>query len=148
MVFQLKAQKYPKMEDAYIRFVDFLKSLVCDFGKIDVEIHSVLAEKMNYPPFEHPEYITDRIHHLSLGATNFPQLGIVFRLSRDSEKFFLPTTFFHHCFSKQLEGTLLMAQKSKKTTEEVRFEISQRIKWIVEVRNLWWLIIKFLKLNK
>lgn len=47
-VFQFKAQKYPTMEYVYIRATDFLKALVCDFERIDVEIHSVLVEKMNF----------------------------------------------------------------------------------------------------
>lgn len=58
-VLQLKAQKHPKMEDAYIRVVGFLKSLICDFGKIDAEINSVLVEKMHFPLFQYPSYITE-----------------------------------------------------------------------------------------
>lgn len=53
-VFQLKALTYSKIEDAYIMAADFLKALVCDFRTIDAEIHSVHAEKMNFPPFKHP----------------------------------------------------------------------------------------------
>lgn len=83
------------MEEIYLRDSNFLQRLVCDFGRIDVEINSVLSEKMNFPPLETPKYITEWIQEMSLGATNFPKLGIIFKLSRDSEKFFLPDTSFH-----------------------------------------------------
>lgn len=90
--FQLKFLKFPKMEDAYIKATKFLKALICDFRRIDAEIQSVLTKKMNFPPFEHHVYITEWFQDLSLRAKNFPQLSIVFRLSRDSEKFFLLAT--------------------------------------------------------
>ena len=34
-VFQLKAEKYPKMKISFEMACEFIKSLVCDFGKID-----------------------------------------------------------------------------------------------------------------
>lgn len=85
-------EKYHKMKLAYTRACDFLKAIVCDFAKIDVEIHLVPAEKLNFPPFEYDLKFTKGIHNLSLGATNFPKLVIVFKISRDSEKFFIPST--------------------------------------------------------
>lgn len=42
-VFQLKALKHPKMEDVYLRAAEFLRAYVCDFGKINSEIHYFLA---------------------------------------------------------------------------------------------------------
>lgn len=93
-VFQLKVLKYLKMEDAHIRVADFLRAYVYDFGKNDFEIHSTLSEKVKFPPFEHSNYITKGIQDLSLGATSFPALCIIFKPSRDSEKFFRPATAF------------------------------------------------------
>lgn len=45
-VFQLKAEKYPKMKIEFERACEVLKALVCDFRKIDVEIHLILAKKI------------------------------------------------------------------------------------------------------
>lgn len=42
-VFQLKVLKHKKMEHDYLRVADFLRAYVCDFGKIDVELHSSIA---------------------------------------------------------------------------------------------------------
>ena len=48
-VFQLKAEKYPKMKIAFEMTCEFLKALVCDFGKKDAEIHPILAQKFEFP---------------------------------------------------------------------------------------------------
>lgn len=61
---------------------------------MDIRIHLVLVEKMNFPPFEHAPIITEGIQDLSLGATKFLDIGIVFKCSKDSEKFsFQPPCF-------------------------------------------------------
>lgn len=82
------------MKPSYARACEFLKAILCDFAKIDVEIHPIFAKIMNFPPFEHAPFITKGIQYLSLRATSFPDLGI-FKISRDSEKFFIPAIAFH-----------------------------------------------------
>nr|KAJ0200198.1 hypothetical protein LSAT_V11C600339260 [Lactuca sativa] len=52
---KIKSYKYPNIKEANLRAANFLYALVCDLGRNDVEIHSVLAEKMKFPPFEIPE---------------------------------------------------------------------------------------------
>lgn len=47
------------MKPVNARACDFLKALVCDFAKIDAEIHHVLAEKINFPSFEHAPILTE-----------------------------------------------------------------------------------------
>lgn len=56
--FKIKSYKYPEVEEAYLRAANFLQDLVCNFGRNDAKIHSVLVEKMNFHPFELPQYMT------------------------------------------------------------------------------------------
>lgn len=72
---------------------------------------------------------------MSLGATNFPKLGIILKLFRESEKFFLPAITFHRCSPEQLEGTLPMAQNSKHTTKEVRFRSVGESNGLMKLRD-------------
>lgn len=115
---------------------------------MDIRIHLVLVEKMNFPPFEHAPIITEGIQDLSLGATKFLDLGIVFKCSKDSEKNFIPATMFHRCSKKKLEDIISYGEKSNLTTDAVKFEKTRRIKCIFELGEFWWLIIKFLKHNQ
>ena len=55
----MKVEKYPKMKIDFKRACEFLKALVCDSGKIDTEIHPILAHKFDFPPFYHVPTITD-----------------------------------------------------------------------------------------
>lgn len=50
-VFKNKIDKHHNMKPTYTNAYDFLKALVCDFAKIDVEIYPILLEKMDFPPF-------------------------------------------------------------------------------------------------
>lgn len=47
-VFQVKSEKPPKMKIAYERACEFLKAPVREFGKIDAEIHPVLAKNLTF----------------------------------------------------------------------------------------------------
>lgn len=123
-------------------------ALVCDFGKIDAEVYPVLSPKFNFPPFEPAPSFTEGYQDMSLGATNFPELGVIYKKANSDLKFFIPTTSMHRLTRKQLEVTLAAVQHSKFTTYEVMFEISRRIKWLEEVKKFWWILIKFLKLHK
>ena len=60
-VFQIKAEKHPKMKIACDKACEFLKALVCDFGKINVDIHLVLDKKFNFHSLS--------LHQASLKAT-------------------------------------------------------------------------------
>lgn len=60
-VFKNNIEKHHNMKPTYARACDFLKSLICDFVMIDVEIYPVLAENTNFPPFEHAIFITKGI---------------------------------------------------------------------------------------
>lgn len=57
--FKIKSYKYTKIEEAYPKVANFLQAHVCEFLRIDAEIYSVLAEKMNFPLFEILEYIIE-----------------------------------------------------------------------------------------
>ena len=127
---------------------EFRKALVYDFGKIDAKIHHVLAHKFDFPPFDHVPTITEGFQEMNLGATSFPELRIMYKKSQNSPKYFIPVTTIHHLTKKQLDVTLTSVQRSKHIIEEVKFEISRMIKWLFEVRKLWWIIIKFLKMNQ
>lgn len=113
--------------------------MVCDFGKIDAEIHLVLANKLDFSPFEPIPKYTKGFQDLSLGATSFSQYG---------PKYFFPIPAIHQLTKKQLDVTLASVQRSKHTTDEVKFKISIRIMWLFEVRKFWWIVIKFLKMQK
>lgn len=135
------------MKPTYARATAFLNVLICDITKIDAEIHVVHAKKMDFLPFEHAPFTTKGIEDLSLRATRFLELVIIFKISKDSEKHFIPTTVFHRCWKKQHANTISYVEKSKFTINELKFEITRRIKCIFEVSKFWWIIIKFLKLN-
>lgn len=146
-VFKFKAQKHPQMTIAYEKACDFLRALVCDFGKIDAEIYPSFAPKFEFPPFEPVPTFTNGFQDMSLGATNFPQLGVIYKRANIDLKYFIPASSLHRLTKKQLEVTLAAVQKSKFTTEEIKFEIVRRIKWLGEVRKFWWILIKILKLE-
>ena len=63
--------------------------MICEFGKIDVENHPVLAKKFNFPEFEPMPSLTDGIQDISLGATNFPELGVVYKRAQVGPKYFI-----------------------------------------------------------
>ena len=136
------------MKIAYERACKFLKALVCDFGKINDEIHSILAEKCNFPPFELVPDYTERFQEMSLGSTSYPELGVVYKKAIKGPNYFIPTSAIHRLMKKQLDIILASVQRPKHTTDEVNFEISRRIQWLYEVTKFWWIIIIFLKLNK
>ena len=66
----------------------------------------------------------------------------------DIEIKFLYAKAFHGCSKKNLEHILNLTTKSKFTTNEVKLEIERRIKWVLGVRKLWRLVVKFFKLDK
>ena len=74
-MFQVKPEKYPKMNVAFERDFEFLKALGCDFGKIDAEIHHVLAKKFDFPPFNHVPTIIEGFQEMNICATRFPKSG-------------------------------------------------------------------------
>lgn len=116
-VFQLKAEKYPKMKIAFKRPCELLKALVCDFGKIDAEIHPVLANKFNFTPFDLVPYYTKGFQDMSLGATSYSELGVVYKKAIDEPKYFIPASAIHCLMKKQLDVTLASVQRSKHTTD-------------------------------
>ena len=65
------------MKIYFDRAYEFLKALVCDFGKIDADIHPILAHKFDFPPFDYVQTITEGFQEINLGAKGFPELGIV-----------------------------------------------------------------------
>lgn len=99
-VFRNKIEKHHKMKPIYARACDFIKSLACDFQPVDAEINSVLAAKIGLPLIDSPLAITEGIQEMSLGATNYPNIGIIFKLAKDSEKIFIPSSTFHRCLKK------------------------------------------------
>ncbi|KAL7594601.1 hypothetical protein Lser_V15G29705 [Lactuca serriola] len=147
-VFQNKSEKNPKMKIALERASTFLRETICDFARIDTNIHTALAPKFNLPPLDPAPMLTKGFQERSLGATNFPDLGVIFKCKNNEIKYFIPMTSMHRLTRKQIELNLIAVQNSKHTTAEVKFEISKRITWLGEVRKFWWILIKFLKLEK
>lgn len=113
-VFSFKIEKHHKMKVAYAKTCDFLKSLVCDFATIDIEIHLVLVNRMGLPPFDPQTMITEDIQEMSCGATNSSDLGIIFRTSKDTEKHFFPISIFHGATRKiwKIFSSLLINKNS------------------------------------
>ena len=63
------------MKIAYEKAYEYLKSAVCDFAKIDEDIHPVLAQKFNLPTLDPVPVFTEGYQDRTLGATNFLELG-------------------------------------------------------------------------
>ena len=78
-VFQIKSEKHPKIKIAYEKAFEYLRSTVCDFAKIDVDIHLALVQKFNLPAREPAPVFTEGYKDRSLSETNFPELGVVFK---------------------------------------------------------------------
>lgn len=114
IVFQINAEKHLKMKIAYEKTCDFLIALVCDFGKIDVEVYPIQARKFNFPDFESAPSFTKGYQEMSLSATNFLELGVIFKKSNSDVKYFIPVTSMHRLTRKQLEVTFALVQRSKK----------------------------------
>ncbi|CAI9271644.1 unnamed protein product [Lactuca saligna] len=91
------------------------------------KIHPVLSNKFNFPPFEPVPDYTEGFQDMSLGATSYPKLGIVYKKAIDGPKFFIPVSIIHRLTKKQLDVTLASVQRSKHTTDVVKFEISSRL---------------------
>ena len=91
------------MKVAFERACEFLKALVCDFGKIDEEIHPVLVKKFNFPPFEQVSTITEGFQEMSLGAASYPELGVVYKRAQDGPEYFIPVSAIHRLTKKQLD---------------------------------------------
>ena len=146
-VFQNKAEKHPKMKTALDRVNNFLRETVCDFAKIDVDIYPIISKKFDLPPLDPAPMPTEGFADRSLGATNFPELGIIFKRKTDNVKYFIPISAMNRLPNKQLDICRTAVERSKHTTAEVKFEITRRITWLENVRKFWWILIKFLKLD-
>lgn len=88
-VFSFKIEKHHKMNPTYERACNFLRSILCDFAIIYVEIHQILENQVDLHPFKYPTMITKGIQEMNCGATNCPDLVIIFRTTKDTEKNFL-----------------------------------------------------------
>lgn len=79
-VLQLKSEKHHKMKITYERACKFLKALACDFRRIDVEIHPILAKKFNFPKLDLVPAFTNVFEEMQLGVTNYPELGVIYKI--------------------------------------------------------------------
>ena len=147
-VFQGKAEKYPKMQIALDRVNSFLMDTVCDFAKIDADIYPTIAKKHELPPLDPAPMPSEGFEERPLGASNFPELGVIFKRKTDNVKYFIPTSAIHRLTKKQLDIYRTAVEKSKYTTPEVKYEILRRITWLESVRKFWWILIKHLRLDK
>ena len=136
------------MKIALERASIYLKETVCDFVKIDADIHPTIAKKFDLPPLDPAPMPTEGYQERSMGATNFPVLGVIFKRKTDQVKYFISMTSMNRLTKKQLEICRTAVEKSKHTTAEVKCEILRRITWLENVRKFWWILIKFLKLDK
>ena len=134
-VFENKSEKYPKMEIAFERASIFLRESLCDFAKIDADIHPALAKKFNLPPLDPAPMLTEGYQERSLGATNFPDLGVIFKRKINETKYFIPLTAMNRLRRKHLEVCRIAVQRSKHRTAEVNFKILRRITWLEDFRK-------------
>ena len=111
----------------------FLRETVCEFAKIDAYIYPVLAKKLDLPPLDPAPMLTEGYQEISLGATNFPDLGVIFKRKLNETKYFIPMTAMNRLTRKQIEVFRITVQKSKHTTAEVRFGILRRITWLENI---------------
>ena len=72
-------------------------------------MHLVLAHKFDFPPLEQVPKIAEGFQYMNLRETNFPELGIIYKKSQSSMKFFIPVTAIHRLMKKQLDITLTVA---------------------------------------
>ncbi|CAI9277286.1 unnamed protein product [Lactuca saligna] len=107
--------------------------LICDFGKINAEIHPILAKKFKFPYFEPAPSFIEGYQSMSLKETNFPELGAIYKIGLEGPKYFILVTAMHRLAKKQLDITLALVQRSMHTTKEAKFEITRRIHWLSEV---------------
>ena len=147
-VFQGKAEKYPKMQIALDRVNSFLMDTVCDFAKIDADIYPNIAKKHELPLLDPTPMPSEAFEERPLGASNFLELGVIFKRKTDYVKYFIPTSAIHRLTKKQLDIYRTAVEKSKYTILEVKYEILRRITWLESVRKFWWILIKHLCLDK
>ena len=147
-VFQNKAEKHPKMKTALDRVNNFLRETVCNFAKIDADIYPIISKKFDLPPLDPAPMPTEGFADRSLWATNFPELGIIFKRKIDNVKYFIPVSAMHRLTRKQIDICRTAVEKSKFTTTEVKFEILRRITWLENIRKFWWILIKYLQLDR
>ena len=136
-VFQNKSEKHPKMKIELEKANSFLRDTVCDFAKIDADIYPTILKKFDLPPLEPVPMPTEGFEERSLGTTNFPDLGVIFKRKTNNVKYFIPMTAMHSLTKKQLDICRTAVERSKHTTEEVKFEITRRITWLENVRKFW-----------
>lgn len=143
-VFQHKSEKHQKMKIALERANTSLKETVCDFAKIDADIYPTIAKKFHLPPLDPAPMATEGYEERSLGATNYLELGVIFKRKTNNIKYFILMTAMHFLTRKQLDICRIAIEKSKHTTAEVKFEIIRTIDWLENIRKFWWILIKFL----
>lgn len=102
-IFNLKIEKDHHFKPALDKVCHFLKSLVCDFETIYAKIHLMIFNHVYLPPLEDPIITVEGIPDLNCEATNYPDLGIIFRLNKNFEMIFLAATAFYRCSNTQLE---------------------------------------------
>lgn len=78
------------------------------------------------------------------GATNFPNLRIIFCLGKAIEKNFHPVSSFHRFTNSQLKGIFKAVDRSNYTTEEVNHVVQEKVNWFLAIRKFWKLLVKFL----
>ena len=83
-VFQNKVENHLKMQMALDKAKSFLRDTVCDFAKIDADIHPTIIRKFDLPPLEPVPMPTEGFEETSLGATNFLELRIIFKRKTDN----------------------------------------------------------------
>lgn len=101
---------------------EFIKPLVCHFGKIDDEIRPILDKMFKFPDFKPAPSFTEGFLDMSLSATNYLESGLIFKKTQDGLKHFISVTPMHRLMKKHLDTTLTLVQRSKNTTDEVKFE--------------------------
>lgn len=83
------------MKTTYAKACEFLKSLMCDFAAIDVEIHPILENQVGLPLIDQPMVIVNGIQEMNYDATNFPKLSIICTPIKTSENSLLLVGAFH-----------------------------------------------------
>ena len=113
-----------------------------------MDIHPLIAKTIDLPPLDPTPMPTEGFEERSLGATNFPDLVIIFKRKTGNVKYLIPRNAMHRLTRKQIDICRIAVEKSMFTTAEVKFEILRSNTWLENVRKFWWILIKYLQLDR
>lgn len=129
--FRNKALTHPPSRFPYFQIRRFLRSLIYDLGRIDVERFGSFVDN---PP-EEIKHDLEGIENRHRGPTEDPELGIIFSIEKDSPRLFFRLRQKHLCATKFLREMIDLTLRSRKASEELKVKIVKELEWWVAVRK-------------